>query len=164
MAMIDTYRSNMARKREELAKLSHDKSVESAKIPPLRAKIISANNSISHTKSSSTIKSKLHEIEQAEKSIAAIEKKIADIDKKIATKDKEFITEERHFRNEEEKLNKKRDQDEKKRMQENERQLRTINQSLQHHTYMQHNLSREIAALKSLPEKITVLFFVTVHG
>ena len=46
MALIDTYRSNMIKKREELAKLSNDKAKESAKIPSLNQKIISAKNSI----------------------------------------------------------------------------------------------------------------------
>jgi hypothetical protein len=35
MALIDTYRNNLARKRDELAKLSHDKANESSKIPSL---------------------------------------------------------------------------------------------------------------------------------
>jgi uncharacterized protein involved in exopolysaccharide biosynthesis len=124
MAMIDTYRINMVRKREELAKLSHDRSIESAKISPLKLKIINANKTISQTKSPSTIKSKLNEIVQAEKSLA-------EIDKKIAAKEREYINEEKRYRQEEEKIIKKREQDEKKRVQDNERQLKTISQSLQ---------------------------------
>jgi hypothetical protein len=161
MALIDAYRSNMARKRDELAKLSHDKANESAKIPHLNSRIINAKNTISRTTSSSTIQSKLREIEQSQKSLADIEKKIADIDKKIASKDKEFLAEEKRFRQEEDKINKKREQDEKKRMQENERQLRTITQSLQQQSYEQRHLSAEVEKLKCIPEKITVLFFAT---
>jgi hypothetical protein len=161
MAFIDMYRSNMARKRDELAKLSHEKANESAKIPPLNSKIINANNTISRTTSSSIIQSKLREIEQSQKSLADIAKRIADIDKKIASKEQEYITEEKRFRQEEDKMIKKREQDEKKRMQENERQLRTITQSLQQQSYEQRHLSAEVRKLKYVPEKITVLFFAT---
>ena len=48
---------------------------EQAKIAPLQKKIISAKGAISRTKSQSTIKSKLNEIERAEKSISDIQKK-----------------------------------------------------------------------------------------
>ena len=49
---------------------------EQAKIAPLQKKIISAKGAISRTKSQSTIKSKLNEIERAEKSISDIQKKM----------------------------------------------------------------------------------------
>jgi hypothetical protein len=161
MALIDTYRANMIRKREELAKLSADKSKESEKIPHLKTKILSAQSAIARTKSPQTIKSKQGEIERAEKSLAEIDKKIADIDRKIAAKGKEHVAEEKKYRQEEDKLNKKREQDEKKRLKENERQLRHINLSLQQHNLKQKLLSAEIDLLKYVPEEITVLFFAT---
>ena len=161
MALIDTYRSNMARKRDELAKLSADKAKETAKIPALKNKLASAKKAISQTKSPSTVKSKLSEIERIEKALSDIDKKVAALDKKIATKDKEFATEEKKFRQEEEKLDKKYAQEEKKRLQDNERQLNRINQSLQRQDYVQRHLSTEIDKLKHVPEKITVLFFAT---
>jgi KaiC/GvpD/RAD55 family RecA-like ATPase len=70
------------------------------------SKIINAKSAISRTTSSSTIQSKLREIEQTQKSLAVI-------DKKIASKNKEFITEEKRFRQEEDRMNKKRKQDKK---------------------------------------------------
>jgi hypothetical protein len=161
MALIDTYRANMTRKREELARLSADKSKESAKIPHLKTKILSAQSAITRTKSLQTVKSKQSEIERAEKSLAEIDKKIADIDKKIAVKEKEHAAEEKKYRQEEDKLNKKREQDEKRRLKENERQLRDINSSLQQHDSIQRHLFAEIDLLKYVPEKITVLFFAT---
>jgi len=161
MSLIDTYRNTIIRKRDELAKLSHEKATQSSKISSLNSKIISANKAISQTRSSSTVQSKLREIEQAQKSLADIAKKIADIDKKASTKEKEFINEEKKLRQEEERVNKKREQDEKKRLQESERQLKSINQSLQQQDYMQHHLSDEINRLKMVPEKISVLFFAT---
>jgi predicted nucleic acid-binding Zn-ribbon protein len=161
MAMIDIYRSNMVRKREELAKLSADKSKESIKISPLKNRILSSQSAIGRTKSEQTIKSKMHEIERAEKALADIDKKIADIDKKIAAKEKEYVAEEKKYRQEEDRLNKKREQDDKKRLQENERRLQDINLSLRRHDSLQHQLSEEIKQLKQVPEKITVLFFAT---
>ena len=151
----------MVRKREEIVRLTRKRSNESGKISSLNAKILSAKKAISQTKSSSTVQSKLREIEQAEKSLLDINKKIVDIEKKIASKEKEFNDEDRKFRQEEERNNKKREQDEKRRLQENERQIRTINNSLQQQSYVQHHLSNQIDLLKYVPEKITVLFFAT---
>lgn len=161
MALIDTYRSNMARKRDELAKLSTEKASERAKIPALNSKISSAKKTISQTKSTSTAKTKQGEIERAEKALADIDKKIASIDKKIAAKEKEYTAEEKRHRQEDDKLNKKQVQEDKRRSQENERQLKTINQSLQQQSAGQRRLSAEIDMLKYVPEKITVLFFAT---
>jgi hypothetical protein len=151
----------MTRKREELAKLSADKSRESVKIAPLKNKILSSQSAINRTKSSQTIKSKMNEIERAEKALADIDKKIADIDKKIAIKEKDYAAEEKKYRQEEDRVNKKREQDDKKRLQENERRLQDINASLRRHDSLQHHLSEEIKQLKQVPEKITVLFFAT---
>ena len=75
MSMLDTYRNNLLRKREEAAKLNQDLAKEQAKIAPLQQKIISANAAIGRTKSASTIKSKLNEIERANKAIADTQKK-----------------------------------------------------------------------------------------
>jgi predicted nucleic acid-binding Zn-ribbon protein len=86
----------MTRKREDLAKLSADKSRESIKISPLENKILSSQSAIGRTKSEQTIKSKMNEIERAEKALADIDKKIADIDKKVATKEKEYAAEEKN--------------------------------------------------------------------
>ena len=60
MSMLDTYRNNLLRKREEAAKLNQDLAKEQAKIAPLQQKIISANAAIGRTKSASTIKSTLY--------------------------------------------------------------------------------------------------------
>lgn len=154
MSFIDMYRNNMIRKRDELTKLSVEKAKEREKISSLNSKIISAKMALSRTKCATTLKSKLSEIERAEKSLADIDKRIANIDKKIATKEKEYSSEEKNFRREEERLN-------KKRQQENEQQLEAINRSLQQQNTIQRQLSAEIEELKHIPEKITILFFAT---
>ena len=159
MSFIDTYRRNVASKREELARLSRDKANESTKKSSIQSKIHAAQSAISRTKIISTINSKQKEIEQCLKSLADVEKKIAAIDGKIASKERELVNEERRVRQEEDRLNRKREMEDKKRAQDNERQLRTINQSLQHQSFVQQYLSNEIEMLKYVPEKITVLFF-----
>ena len=66
MALIDTYRRNVTRKRDEIAKLTSEKAKEKNKIAKARTKIDSANSAIGHTKNTSTIKSKLRDISNAE--------------------------------------------------------------------------------------------------
>ena len=75
MSQLDMYRNTLLKKQEDISKLNQDMAKEQAKIAPLQKKIISAKGAISRTKSQSTIKSKLNEIERAEKSISDIQKK-----------------------------------------------------------------------------------------
>lgn len=161
MAMVDTYRNNVAKKKQELAKLSSEKAKESKKIQPLKSKIISAKQAISKTKQASTIKSKQAEIERSEKVLAAIDKNIAAIEGKIAAKEKEIAAEEKKVRQEQDKIDAKRIKDEKNRILANERQLSAINHSLQQHDFTQSQLSIEIERLKYVPKRITVLLFAT---
>ena len=95
MALIDTYRGNVIRKREAISKLVYEKSKENDKIAKARGKIDSANAAIKRTKNASTIKSKLNEITRAEKEITAAEKKIADIEKRTSKLEKELSTEQK---------------------------------------------------------------------
>lgn len=87
---VDSERNNVARKKSELNKLKLDYSKEQLKIAPLQKKIIDANAAIKKTKSQSTIKSKLNEIERANKGINDATKKAGDIQKKIGLKEKEL--------------------------------------------------------------------------
>ena len=154
MALIDTYRNNIARKNKELSDLSSARAKESQKRAQQRQKIVSATNSLKHTSSQSTIRSKNSEIERAEKEIAAIDKRIADIDKKTAQKSKEIADEEKKVRAEEEKLRKKQEQ-------ENEKALQKINQAIARQKQQQDTMQQDIDELKAVPEIITVLFFAT---
>lgn len=158
MAQIDSYRTTMLRKREELAKLNQDLAREQAKIAPLQKKIISAKCAIERTKSDSTIKSRLSEIGRAEKSIADIQKKCSDIQAKIAQKEKEYTTADKNYRSEEAKINKKAVDDEKKRLQQAARQSVAMEQAIRRQEQLQAKMQREIDSIKAIPEKITVLF------
>lgn len=114
-----------------------------------------------HTSSQSTIRSKLSDIERAEKEIAAIDKKVADLDKKVAQKDKEIADEEKRLRSEEDKIRKKQEQEEKKRKQESEKTIQNMNQAITSQQRQQATMQRDIEQLKYIPGKITVLFFAT---
>lgn len=161
MALIDTYRNNILRKKAEIAKFQKDRANESKKIPSLREKIISANRSISTTKSVSTINSKMREIQNSEKSLASIDKKIAEYDAKIARKEKELADEEKKYRMEEAKEQKKRDDADKKRMRESMQQMKKVEDTLKIQTQMQSQLHEAILDLQSVPDEITVLFMAS---
>ena len=152
MAQIDTYRNTLLKKKQELAKLNQDMAREQGKVAPLQKKIISANAAIGRTKNASTIKSKLGEIERANKNIADIQKKVGEIQKKIAQKEKEIAIAEKNYRNEEAKIA------EKKQLRENERNNALIRETLAQHEKYQEELQMQIEQLKVIPEKITVLF------
>lgn len=158
MALIDSYRTTLLRKRDELAKLNQDLAREQAKVAPLQQKIISAKSAIGRTKSESTIKSKLSEIDRANKSIMDIQKKCSSIQAKIAQKEKEYTTADKNYRNEEAKLNKKAADEEKKRIQQAVRQSAAMEQALRRQEQLQAQMQREIDSIKAIPEKITVLF------
>lgn len=161
MAIIDTYRNNISRKRGELSKLSSDKAKESNKKAQQMQKIISATNTLKRTSSQSIIRSKTSEIGKAEKTIAVIDKKIAELDKKIAQKEREITLEEKKLRNEEDKLRKKQEKEDKKRQQQNKQTLKKINQDIAKQQRQQAVMQKDIEQLKTVPEKITVLFFAT---
>lgn len=158
MAQIDTYRSTLLRRKEELAKLNQDLAKEQVKLAPLQSKINSANDAIRRTKSASTIKSKLSEIERASKSMADVQKKIGDIQKKIASKEKEVATAEKNFQNEEAKIRKKQAEEDKKRMQAAERQSQQLEQRIRYNERLQAQMQHDIEQLQAVPETITVLF------
>lgn len=161
MALIDSYRTTLLRKRDELAKLNQDLAREQAKVAPLQQKIISAKSAISRTKSESTIKSKLSEIDRANKSIMDIQKKCSSIQTKIAHKEKEYTIADKNYRNEEAKLNKKAADEEKKRIQQAARQSAAMEQALRRQEQLQAQMQREIDNMKAIPEKITVLFLAS---
>lgn len=126
MALIDTYRNNVVRKKRELLTLHEKKGKESGKIPQLNKKIILAKQAITRTKSQSTINSKLREIERAEVEISNINKNIAEYDKKIISKQKEIDNESSKLQREEAKLLKKKNDEEQKRIKEDERRMRQL--------------------------------------
>lgn len=161
MALLDTYRNTVQRKQEEIAKLKNDYAKEQAKIAPLQKKIISANDTINRSKSSSTIKSKINEINRSNQSIADIEKKLADINKKISQKEKELTTARKNYENEEVKENKKRLEASRRLQQNNERQMQSVVASIKRQDENQQQMQNDINKLLAIPQKITVLFMAS---
>lgn len=161
MALVDTYRSNVVRKKGELAKLSEDKAKESKKIYEQQQKIISANRVLKSTKSQSTINSRLSEISRAESEIAKANSKMADIDKKMAAKEKEILNEEKKVRDEEAREQKKSINEEKRKMEANRHAMENINSTLYTFGRTQEEMHRAIVDLQKIPEKIKVLFMAS---
>lgn len=161
MPMIDTYRNNIAKKKDDLAKLSRDKANESKKVAAQQKKIQSAKRSLSSTKSQLTIKTKLNDITRAESEISKSNGKIAVIDKKIAQKDKELAAEEKKLRTEEARGQKKAQTEENKQLERSKREMQSITDTLSQHGRTQRDLQRAIVDLQNVPEKIKVLFMAS---
>lgn len=161
LAVIDTYRNNIVRKKSELAKLQSDRANETKKILVHKKRIQSAKLSISRTKSSSTIQNKYREIERAEKALAMIDKKVADIDKKIAKREREIIIEDKKLTREKEIERKKNVQKENKRLKESVKQMKEVNQLLGEHSKLHIQTQHTLEDLQKIPEIITVLFMAS---
>ncbi|TZF98688.1 CHAT domain-containing protein (plasmid) [Chryseobacterium panacisoli] len=161
MAQIDSYRSSLMNRQNELSKLTADKAKEQIKIADLNKKINSASDAIRRTKTISTINSKLKEIERYNKDIANVTKKIADFESKIVKKNKEIFDYQKKINNEQNSIDKKRRIENDKLQKDQERSLRTINDTLNHHNTLHRTTFNEIQELKKIPEKITVLFLAS---
>lgn len=154
MALIDTYRSNVMKRKKDVVKLQLDRSTQMGKTSIHTKKILSAKQAISRTKSMLTLKSKSTVIDREEKLLASIEKKIAEIDGKIAKKSKEIADEER-------KLRKAEERDQQKRLQESKRQMKKVDETLGLHGELHLQTQQTLLDLQNIPEKITVLFMAS---
>lgn len=161
MPSLDTYRNNANRKRTEIAKLQKDKANETKKSATITNKINSASKAIKQTKNTSTINSKLREIERLRNGQSKAEKKIADLDLKVANKNKELTKELERISKEEEKQLKKRIQETKKVEQENSHNFNNIKNTLNTHSVLHKETRKAIDEIKFLPEKITVLYLAS---
>ena len=161
MSLIDTYRCNVQRKREEISRLSQDKAKEQKKLADLSAKIQSASRSINSTKSVSIIQSRLIEKDRYQSETARIEKKIADFEGKIANKQKELINEQKKVDSEEEKELKNRKNEAEKNIRENQKRMDKINITLATHNKLHVETQSILKKIQQLPEKIVVLFFAS---
>ena len=83
MSLIDTYRNNLKRKKDEEIRLNNEKTKYLSDKANKNSKVISAKKAIGRTKSESVIKNKIREIDRYEKEVQVIERKIAEVDKKM---------------------------------------------------------------------------------
>ncbi|MEI9751079.1 CHAT domain-containing protein [Moellerella wisconsensis] len=154
MAIIDLYRKNVNRKRDEIARLTEQKAKEYTKITSLNNKIQLATRQMNVSKSLTIISNKQKEIHKYQVDMSKIEKKVADFESKIAKKNKELQVEQRKLGNEEIKESKKQQQLHKKFQNEQIRAINSMNVTLCEHSDM-------INSLNELPEEITVLFLAS---
>ncbi|MCD4751962.1 MAG: CHAT domain-containing protein [Anaerolineaceae bacterium] len=158
MSMIDTYRNNIARKRDELVRYQEQRAKKSKVVADQNKKILSVRQSISRTSSSSLISSKTRTIESCLKNISRAETDISKLESNIARKEKEIADEQKKLRREEEREEKKRITEEKKRQRSLGNSLRSIDTELKYHDGLHMDTQRQIAELRNLPRKIKVLF------
>ncbi len=161
MAIIDSYRNNLSSKQNDLTRLLTDKGKEQKKISDTTGKINRASEAINRTKSTSTIQSKLREIARYEKDLANHYKKIADIETKIGKKNKEIHDAQTKVDKELVSIEKKRKAESDKLRREQEQNLRNISTTLQHHNNLHTETRSQIEELRSIPEKIVVLFLAS---
>ncbi len=147
MSLIDTYRNNIKRKKDEEIRLNNEKTKYLSDKANKNSRIISAKQAIGRIKSQSTIKSKIREIERYEKEMQVVEKKIADIDKKIVRKSKEIIDEEKKLQREE--------------LKEEKRNSERLNSKIQDFGSKQEFLQNEVNKLKESKKKIVILFLAS---
>ena len=151
---IESERSSVTRKRNELAKLREEYTREHAKIAPLQKKALDAESAIKRTKNQSTIKTKLSEIERANKGVMEATKKSDEIQKKINQKEKELNEAEKR-------LQKEQDRDEKKQQRASKKVLSDISCTIKAQSLRQDQLSNELENLMKLPQEITILFLAS---
>lgn len=161
MSILDTYRRNAERKREEIAKLQSDKSREQKKLADLHAKIQNASRALNSTTSQSIIQSKRRDIERYQKELADIEKKIADYEAKIAGKYKELNSEEKKVANEEEQEAKKRQRLNEKQEREHKRRMDDMSNEITKHGMLHQKTQRALQEIQRIPERINVLFLAS---
>ena len=157
MTSISVLRNNVLRKKKELSKLQSDKATETKKATDLEKKINSVKASISRTKSESTVVSNLKKIKSYSSQLSKVSQQISSIEKKIAKKSTDISIEEGKLRREEEYEQKKRNEVENKRLKD----MKNLQKSIANHNLLHQQTQLEIAELKHVPEKITVLFIAS---
>lgn len=152
--MIDTYRNNVARKRDEVARLTEQKAKEYAKIASINNKVQSAARQMNSSKILTTINNRRKEICKHQEDIAKVEKKISDFESKIAKKNRELQTEQKKLSSEELKEAKRLQKQQENFQRDQARAFNSVSITLSEH-------SEAISTLQELPDEITVLFFAS---
>ena len=154
MSLVTLYESSVRRKRDEISILKTDRVKYVNIVNNCSKKILTATKQANSTKSSSTFKSRMNEIDRENKKKTEAEKKIAEYDKKIANKEKELLREEQRL---------SKAKDDKYKQIEHQRKLALDNLSLDLSIQRenQNNLIKEVNKLKEAKEKINILFIAS---
>jgi hypothetical protein len=158
MSFIDSYRRDVQRHHEEIAKLQSAKGREAQKRADLQRRVSSDNEAASRASSPSTRQSKLRDLERHQRDIADVERRIADYENKIAREQERLGTAERRLAQEEEREAQKRLRDQDAAARSHERRMRDITGKIQSHDALHEQTLVQLRRLSDLPEKITVLF------
>ncbi len=151
---IESENKTVLRLRNDLSKLKADLAKAQKDLASLENKRASAEAALRKTKSASTIKSKLNEIERYSKSIVSSSKKISDIHGKISKKEHELV-------NAQKKLEKSKIKEEERLQKESAQRFENVSQTLHTHEIKQGLLHQEIEKLKEPPSEITILFLAS---
>lgn len=109
MSLENLYSNNVKRKKTELIKLRNDRAKYTKDLSDASQKILRAERQLKNTRSSSTMNSKINEINRESKKKSEAEKRISECDAKIAKKEKELANEETKLLKEQAKIQKNRD-------------------------------------------------------
>lgn len=161
MALIDTYRRNIANKGRQLSDLQSDKAKESKKISDLEKKINEDKQRIAKTKSASTIKAKQRSIQQNSKKLSASYDKLAKVERRIGEISKNLENEKGKLMKEENKQQKKHVQAEKRHQKELQKNMKAIENSLNKQEIKHTQMQQDILDLQHVPEKINILFITS---
>lgn len=160
MAQIDSYRSTLNTRMQELSRLQQEKVREQKKLSDLKSKINSVTNGLSRT-SASSIKSKLNEIARLEANSATLMTKLATLESKISKKHKDVADLQNKIEKEQSKEAKREKQNLDRLHQDQQRTFSNINITLHDHDRRHTETMNAINDLRNTPEKIVVLFLAS---
>lgn len=153
--MNDSYLRTVERLREEIARLQRDKAAQVSNSANLARRLNLAREAASRATNASTLKARVGDVERHQRSTAACEKKIAEIEGKIARKHTELGRAQQNLSRAEARDREKHVKEIKRHSDELSRAARRITD----HDRLRRNMATAIARLRSLPEKVVVLFF-----
>lgn len=154
MSLVTMYESNVRRKRDEISRLKTDRVKYVNIVSDCSKKILSATKQANSTKSTSTFKNKMNEIERENKKKSDAEKKITEYDKKITNKEKELLKEEK-------KLSKAKEDEYKQIERQRKMTMDSLSLDLSIQKEKHNKLIREVDKLKEAKEKINILFIAS---
>lgn len=154
MSLVTTYENIIRKKRDEISRLKIDRVKYDKIISDCSKKILLATKQANSTKSTSTFKSRMNDIERENKKKSDAEKKITEYDKKIANKEKELLKEEI-------KLNKAKEEEYKQIELKKMIAIDNLSLDLSIQKETQNKLIKEFDKLKEAKEKISILFIAS---
>ena len=158
MSFVDSYRRDVQRHSEEIAKLQRDKGREAGKRADIQRRISSDTEAASRTTSQSTRQSKSRDIERHQRDLVNVEKNIASYEDKIAREQERMSNAQKRLAQEEDREFQKRQREQEGQARAAERRMRTVTNTLESHGRQHQETAAKLRRLEDLPEKITVLF------